>query len=345
MKRLAVCLAMILLAKPAVAAVRIIVVPEGTTQVAINYDTTGGEKVRAFALDVSVASGTITKISDFHRGESSADPNIQRGYGIFPGSFGRYITVDSATGEVTDWNASAYSPVADPCDPGALGGLNTNGITIELGALYSPAGDDSVNAPLNSGTLCKLTLSTPTSVTVALNQIRGGIVLTNPSVAPTVDLTCATNVSTAAPATTTATTPSTVAKSVSKMSTSAETSSEYAEWVSVGKPVCWTYPRQCRGDADGRTEATPDGGTSYVGQADLNVLVAAWQILEPPFGPGIASVQNGICADFAHDKGGSAATGYYRVGTTDLNRLVANWLIKEAPAGPGIPADCGNSLK
>ncbi len=84
---------------------------------------------------------------------------------------------------------------------------------------------------------------------------------------------------------------------------------------------------------------------TYVGPKDLSVLVAAWQVLEPPFGPGIASIPNGICADFAHDKGGSAATGYYRVGTTDLNRLVANWLVKEPPAGPGLPAECGSNLK
>ena len=77
----------------------------------------------------------------------------------------------------------------------------------------------------------------------------------------------------------------------------------------------------------------------------LSILVAAWQVKEPPFGPGIAGVANGICADFAHDQGGSATTGFYRVGSTDLNRLVASWLVKEPPTGPGVPADCAASLQ
>jgi hypothetical protein len=328
MKRLAVCLALALLAKTAPAAVRIVVVPDpnNAKKIAITYNT-DGEKVRAFALDIRVDKGAITGISGFKVGDSNAaDP----GYGIFPGNF-RYIAVDPASGKVSDWSNSAYTPVADPCEPGALGGLGTGGITIAMGALYAPTSDSSPNAPLNSGTLCKLTLSDPAAVTVTLNQIRGGVVLTNVNTTATVDLTQATSVSSV--------------KATDVVNALAATNADYAEWVSVGKPVCWTYPRQCHGDADGRTEATADGGVTYVGQADLNVLVAAWQVLEPPFGPGIASIPSGICADFAHDKGGSATTGYYRVGTTDLNRLVASWLIREAPTGPGVPADCGSSLK
>jgi hypothetical protein len=63
-------------------------------------------------------------------------------------------------------------------------------------------------------------------------------------------------------------------------------------------------------------------------------------VKEPPHGPGIASVQNGVCADFAHDKAGDEKTGYFRVGVSDLDILVANWLVKRPPQGPGIPADC-----
>ena len=110
-----------------------------------------------------------------------------------------------------------------------------------------------------------------------------------------------------------------------------------------GQAGLLAYPRQCHGDArrsQGQCEhrrllCRPAGpqrpGGRLAGQ-------------EPPFGPGIASIENGICADFARDKEGSEATGFYRVGTTDLNRLVANWLIKEAPKGPGVRGDCGGSL-
>lgn len=63
-------------------------------------------------------------------------------------------------------------------------------------------------------------------------------------------------------------------------------------------------------------------------------------VKEPPYGPGVASIANGICADFAHDHSGSEKTGIYRVGPSDLNILITNWLIKEPPHGPGVPPDC-----
>lgn len=322
MKRLSLLLAVLVLASPALAAVRIVVEPDGNTA-AIMYET-DGEIVRAFALDITVDAGVITGISDFIRGESTAE---NPGYGIFPANFSRHILVDADTGEIAAWDVNDYTPVADPCDPGALGGLGTDGITIEMGALYYPTGDDSPNAPGTSGTLCRLTLSTTANVTVSLNEVRGGIVLTNPDVPATVDMLQASV---------------TTAPNDSELLPPSHP--DYAEWVAVGKPACWAYPRQCHGDADGMTEGNASTGFSYVGTQDLNVLVAAWQVKEPPFGPGIASIENGICADFARDKEGDEATGFYRVGTTDLNRLVANWLVKEAPQGTGIRGDCGGSL-
>ena len=324
MRKLSLLLAALLVATPAMAAVRIIVESEGSTA-AVSY-ATDGEKVRAFALDITVDEGTIDAITDFVRGESTAD---NPGYGIFPGNFARYITVDADTGEVTTWDPNEYTPVADPCDPGALSGLGTAGITVEMGALYYPTDDSSPNAPPDSGLLFKLTLSESATVTVALNEARGGIVLTDPDTAAVVDLDQATGIA--------------VGGTVDEADLLAETHPDYAEWVAVGKPACWAYPRQCHGDADGLKE-TSKTGSYYVGLQDLNVLVAAWEVKEPPFGPGIAAVENGICADFARDLDGSAKTGYYRVGITDLNILVANWLVKEAPEGPGVAGDCGGTL-
>ncbi len=326
MRKLSLFVAALLWTTPAMAAVRIIVESEGSTA-AIKY-ATDGEKVRAFALDITVDKGTIDGISDFIRGESTA---ANPGYGIFPGNFARYITVDAETGEVASWDPNGYTPVADPCDPSALGGLGTNGVTIEMGSLYYPTDDASANAPLNSGLLCKLTLSEAANVTVALNEARGGIVLTDPDVEAEVNLNQATSVSISS------------AGLVETGDLLPETHPDYADWVAVGKPACWAYPRQCHGDADGRKEAS-EAGASYVGLQDLNLLVAAWEVKEPPFGPGIASIPNGICADFAHDQDGNGVTGYYRVGVTDLNILVANWLIKEAPNGAGVAADCGGNL-
>jgi hypothetical protein len=320
MKTLCALLAVLLAASPVLAAVRIVAESAGNT-VAIKYNT-DGEKVRAFALDITVDKGKIVGISDFIRGESTA---AKPGYGIFPANFARYITVNADTGEVAKWDVNDYTPVADPCDSGALGGLGTSGITIEMGALYYPTEDNSPNAPPNSGTLFKLTLSEAATVKVALNEIRGGVVLTDPETPATVTLSQATAV-------------------VSGGVAATASSAEYAEWVAVGKPACWTYPRQCHGDADGQAVAGSTG-TYYVGTDDLNMLIKAWQVKEAPVGPGIASIENGICADFGHDKEGNNETGWYRVGTKDLNILIANWLVKEAPEGPGVPADCGAKLR
>ncbi len=90
MRKLSVFLAALLLATPAMAAVHIIVESTDSTA-AIKY-ATDGERVRAFALDITVNKGKIVGISDFIRGESTAE---KPGYGIFPGNFGRYITVDA----------------------------------------------------------------------------------------------------------------------------------------------------------------------------------------------------------------------------------------------------------
>ena len=320
MRKIIVVVAVLLLATPVLATVKIIIENDGG-KAAIKYETTG-EKVRAFALDLTIDTGTITAISDFMKGESTA---ANKGYGIFPANFGRFITVN-ADGEVANWNVAEYTPVADKADPGALGGLGTNGITIEMGALYYPTNDASVNAPANTGTLCKLAISGPCKMTAALNAARGGVVLTDPAVAAQVDISKATAVAIGA------------APSIFP-----EDNPKYNEWVAVGKPVCWAYARQCYGDANGKSQGAAKTGIYYVGTDDLNILIAAWQVKEPPQGPGIATIANGICADFARNSQGAAKTGLMRVSTDDLNILIANWLVKEPPQGPGLKTDCGGN--
>ncbi len=94
---------------------------------------------------------------------------------------------------------------------------------------------------------------------------------------------------------------------------------DYAEWVNVGKPTCWCYPRQCHGDADG----LPEGKSNYwVSQPDLDILLAAWS--KP-----IAGLSgNQICADFDHEPQGKSN---FRVSTNDLGILLANWSIPDKP--------------
>lgn len=318
MKKLSLALATLLITTPAWATVRIIVEPSGKTAT-IKYATTKGEKVRAFALDITVDKGAIVDINDFIQGESTKE---KPGYGIFPANFARYIAVNPDTGEVAKWDLKDYTPVADPCDPGALpkSGLGTYGITVEMGALYYPPDDSSPNAPPSEGKLFKLTLSEQAKLTIKLNTLRGGIVLTNAESATDVDLAGATNVSIAG----------------TGDIAIASTSAEYAEWLAVGKPACWTFTRQCHGDADGQKEGNAKDGYSYVGMNDMKILQDAWMVPEAQVVQG-----NGICADFAHDRGYDAQKGFYRVGPTDLNVLVYYWMQPDDK----VPADCGAALK
>jgi hypothetical protein len=114
--------------------------------------------VRAFALDVTVDSGTIDSYSAAHAS-----------YNIYPGS----IVID-AGGTVTDYG----SPIADSSYPGTLGGLTTSGVTIEMGSLYA-SGE---TPPPTSGALITLTVSGPCNVSITENVIRGGIVMEDPAV-------------------------------------------------------------------------------------------------------------------------------------------------------------------
>jgi len=171
MRKWIVFLTVLMIASTASATVEIIV-KDVNGLAEIHYKTTTAEPVSAFALDVTVDAGSILGISDFIRGESTA---AAPGYGIFPASFSAAITVDPETGEVTDWSLEDYTPLANPLHPGALGGLDTPGVTLEMGALYASDED----APATEGLLCKLALSEAATITIGLNEIRGGIVLKN----------------------------------------------------------------------------------------------------------------------------------------------------------------------
>ena len=241
MKKMILALVVILLSTPAWASVSITVTDLGDGKAAIDYS--GTELARAFALDITADAGTIDAISDFAVGDDN------NGYGIFPANFRRHITVDAVTGEVSDWAIEGYTPVADANDPGALSGLGTNGITIEMGSVYD------TKAPALEGRLCVITCSEACKVTVATNATRGNVVLEDVSEA-TVDLTAATDVQ--------------IGGTVSY------TGPQPDEWQAVGMPDCWITSinaRQCKGDADGLSQ----GKQKYwVSTNDLDILIAAW---------------------------------------------------------------------
>lgn len=307
MKKFILPLAVVLIATPAWATVAITVEDEGGGVAAINYAVSGEpNKVRAVALDITVDTGTIDAISDFMKGEGP-------GFGIFPASFRDYITVDPATGEVTTWDVNDYTPLADPNDPGALGGLGTAGITIEMGALYYPTGDSSPNAPPDSGTLCKVKVSETCAMTVVENATRGGVVLTDPSVAPSVDTTDATAVTV----------------TVGPEDCFPAAYSTYNDWVAMEKPDCWCAPDdgsgyQCDGDVDGATETF----FKYrIYGNDLGAIVDNWKkkIDDPTLNP---------CADIDHK---SETFFKYRVYGNDLGTVVNNWKKKDVDLAGDCP--------
>ncbi|MFC1780990.1 hypothetical protein ACFLZ8_01830 [Planctomycetota bacterium] len=293
MKKVFFALILFMLASPAWATIFITATDLGDGMVAIDYS--GTELARAFALDITVDNGAITGITDYVIGDDNS------GYGIFPANFSRHITVLD-TGEVETWDVNDYTPIANAGDPGALGGLGTDGITIEMGSLYD------TQAPATEGRLCTLFCSETCLLTVTTNATRGNVVLEDATQAE-VDVTDATDVL------------------VNVGITTEFTGAHIEEWEAVGSPDCWLTsinPRQCYGDADGLAQ----GDDNYwVSNNDLNILIGAWNK------PLIALTGNQICADFDHLPQGSQQ---YRVSTNDLDILIANWNIANGPS-PDCP--------
>ena len=105
---------------------------------------------------------------------------------------------------------------------------------------------------------------------------------------------------------------------------------DYDEWVKVGEPVCWCYPRQCHGDTDCKSQ----GKQKYwVSTDDLDVLIAAWC---KPFDEIEGQKLYGldlVCADFDHKAQGKRK---YRACVDDLDILIANWSQADSP-DPNCP--------
>lgn len=155
MKKLVLVLAVLLISLPALASnVAVTATYQCDGTYAVTY-TTDGNLPRAFALDITVSTGTITAVGD-----------LSAVYDIYPGSI---VIVDGAVSD-------AGSAVCDASYPDTLGGLGTAGITVEMGSLY--AAGDTASTPTENGTLFTFTVSDEAAVvTVALNGIRGGVVM------------------------------------------------------------------------------------------------------------------------------------------------------------------------
>jgi hypothetical protein len=108
-------------------------------------------------------------------------------------------------------------------------------------------------------------------VTITEDPTSGGVVLTNPTLNPDVN----------AP------------KFCFTYDCLIGSSAEKADWVAWGRPDCWCYQYQCRGDANGKKNF------------GLRVQLLDFQALVSAFGKTdtqLAAIPNGICADFNHKK-------------------------------------------
>jgi hypothetical protein len=277
MKKLYFLLTVLLLAAPAFCAVDVNCTADGNV-VTVTYDATAdGVLPRAFGLDITVDNGATIEVLDY------ADPN----FWVHPGSI---VITD---GDVTDEG----SAVAPNTDPGALGGLGTGGVTIEMGSLYDGNDPCHTTGPDLSGVLLVFKCDSSgadANVIIAGNAARGNVVLETTDEATVNYGTC--KVVFAEPECLKASAP------------------EYAEWDAWGKPACWCYQRQCRGDASGTKLGF------WVQLADLNILKSAWYKSDAL----LAGIPNGICADFNHAKLG------FRVQLADLNILKTYWYKADA---------------
>jgi len=163
MKKMIVVLTLVAVAcAPAMAAVTCCYQKSGST-VTVKYNT-NGNSIRAFALDMSVSTGTITGVSC-----SSSSP---LGYYIYPGS------IQILSGSVNSYGTCVCSSTY----PGTKGGVGTSAVSVEMGSLYT-----GTTKPANSGTLLTFTISnSEATVTLEGNVGRGKVVMEDASETPTV---------------------------------------------------------------------------------------------------------------------------------------------------------------
>ncbi|HUS73692.1 MAG TPA: hypothetical protein VMY06_11550, partial [Sedimentisphaerales bacterium] len=246
-------------------------------------------------------------------------------YYISPGT----IQIDTST---TPPTIDYATPVAeyDDLQSDTLLGLDSNGITIEMGSLYAATDPCHPTAPVKSGVLLSIYVSRPpepdlqTCLTITGNVARAGssgVVMEDPDEVVAV----------------TATGCCVVFPSLECY----VGQPDYAVWEAVGKPLSWCYPRQCHGDATGTEDGDPKLGYFWVQEGDLNALITGWK-KDGPLLDDYVPGQDWIAADFNHTEDGDPKLGYYRVQEGDLNVLITYWK-KDAMAqgdDPAVPADC-----
>ncbi len=310
MRKVLPILLAIALVMPALADVAVTVSDAGDGVAQLNLAISGDAVVRGLALKVTITGAELAAIADV----TDVMPE-------FNAYIDYYYSHTGFLGTLADETAlpgPGAHALANPDAAGELTVLPANTFSISLGALDNSGNQGGVIA---GGVLAKIKLSNisgSAQVCVEADALRGGIVGDNLG---TIDADAC----------------GTIAFQPTECVNSA--APFYADWVAFGKPACWCYAANCKGDANGTREGTSFAGYKKVYTQDLAILLAAFGVLEPPKGPGIATIPNGICADFSRTREGTSFAGYKRVYTQDLAILLASFGVLEPPKGPGI-GDC-----
>jgi hypothetical protein len=276
------------------------------------------------------------------------------------------------------------TPIADPCGPGQIA-LPQMRFVISMGGLGG-ATKPKTKFPKggtknNPATLCVLHTDTAlaggtTSGTISICPLRGGVIDEDGEVMDPNSESSPGDLS--MPFTITEECMPYAATTVDPVGTATGDSPEsanpaittYAAWTAAGKPRCWCFQAQCRGNADGITEGNTKSGFYHVGPGDIDTILAAWDtpntfwVKEPTFGTGIAGLTSiaGVpaeCGNFNRMQAGNTKSGFYKVGPNDMARILTAWdasttfWVKEPPFNNvshpdypnGVPLnDCGGSL-
>ncbi len=274
---------------PAMAAVTICSEKSGTT-VTVKYQVTGPNSVRAFALDASVSTGTISNVTC-----SNAS------YYVYPGS------IQILSGSI----ANSGDCVCSSAYPGTNPGETTSAVTVEMGSLYA-----GTSKPASSGTLFTMTISnSAATVTFAANTVRGGVVMENPAESPGLTFSngalcgCFAACGECFPTTYT---------SYNDWKTAGKPDC-WCGTNTAGMIGTAPWKFQCYGDADNKTQVT---GVNYrVYTNDYAKIASNWKkkITDPTLD---------ACADIDHKAQVTGVN--YRVYTNDYAKVASNWKKKDS---------------
>jgi len=273
MRKLAL-LAVLAMAVPAMAAVTFTATGDGSLK--IYYSAPEGEAPRGVALRVSLSDDAVAGPDDV----VAVNPE-----------FNTYI--DFAASNPGNFNVGDGHPLAKATEAGALEAAASE-FSICMGVL-----DESGNqAPASTGDdilLIELNVSASCTATICADTLRGpdsgvvGSVLESNLQEGCIE----------------------VAVTVTAEECMKTSHPDYDTWVAVGKPDCWCYAKQCKGDADGKAQVN---GVLAVFTDDLAIFLGAYGQPTLPEG--------GICADFDHQ---AQVNGVLRVFTDDLAIFLANY--------------------